>query len=710
MDPSWRFFGEITHRDPEQTTDLLHAVAGWIEEPSPTEWILKYNDPDPIVADVLYTREDDGVLLKRATSVGLKIFAFGSLFVAGSSHLVKLNGMQFWLPGNVDDDIAYDWRLTWVAQRVLNNSRKQVLIQWLLKNSFSTPPKASFSHPSIYKAVPSLTRFCFSLVKPLLFVLNREALDNGAPDTISGIFKTHMGKCDVWYNHCTNMLQTRREATSSSESPTIIHERGAVVYGENTTELISFATAFAQVAPTTTLASSSFCEKEGGTLILAPRWALFSLAEALGQNVDLIASNLQEYRRKCEGNSLNIVVLASELFNSNDPTRYVDSVDYWRRLIIVDWPLVLERSLPKSSFTLGIASTDELSRRLLFDTRSAAKSIGDLLGIPSEGLGDPEALNAILKSRFWAMDEMPSTPRTVEYDMKWGPVPDDEEERFCRGAKGVHLMRSLVFPAFATIRGPFKRVKNVKNVEDITDCFARTATAFTTRSIEDAGDSECPICYEKRADTITVCGHWFCAGCLSTCLARQVYCPICKGDLHPRYDVVSIGPSFPSSDSQMAVLPFLADCVRNVPGKVVVIASFSELHDKVCKSLTTTFGVSSRSRSGSATQIMKCDKDFNDGNLKVMMVDPSSVPCRWSRFQNVEQIFVLYPLYQRGLASCCQVKEVLAACTTSAAPKVTAIIRRGCDSPIYRRSSSCAKGYGESDCRTTTTCVHFVRA
>lgn len=739
---SWVFFGEVCASEPDwasaATTVPLPTVAGWVRaggELSAEGWTLVIegttSDGPPQHAE-LFCKNNDAELLRNAASVQLSVFASGRLLLAGENRLVVLERMQLWFRDQTTPltSLIVNLGLKTLAQRVFDTSRQDAIQTLWSPSTIGINLREPYSscHPSVQRCLPFIANLRSDLVPIITFLAHKEALDVTGSGSIWAPAVTRLGSSAVSFVHTTSRLVA--SSSSLQTEGQMLRAPAIVLYGSDSRRLIDSTIAYVQLpalrhkAPPGLTSDSGL---EGGTLIVAPRCAITNAISSLIGIADVLATTIKEFRNQRRNiSALNIAVMSLELITSHDPTRNV----HWDRCVIIGWPQTSDaldraKARPRAQFTVGVAHDAELDAGLVqCTTKTAIQKIASLIEAPEWSLDAPDTLLQVLQSRFFCVSPDlssggPLSDTIIPYDVHCGPPPDDDEELFRRGARGVYRDRSFVFPAFASLRGPFRRVRGRE--EEVRDHFrqsgALVTSCFANRSIDqlrsDDGTAhkECPICYECRAETVTACGHWFCAGCLRISLDREPVCPMCRTPTDARRDAVSVGRAPSMSESQEACLPFLATTIKSaLPARTLVIASFPELHDRVCKSLVS-LGVPIRVWGGSATQIIQNEEAFKIGTtVRSLLIDPCTMPCHWTIFNDVDQILVLLPLCTRRRAACCQIKEVVDACEGSQ-PKVMFLVRDESNLPsmnplckgISRVSGRLYAG------RLRRRCAHLVR-
>jgi hypothetical protein len=606
-----------------------------------------------------------------------------------------LDKMQMWIREMTIASPLKILGLKTTAKRILQTSRQNILhklwSQLSTTGGINLKEDYSLCHPAVIKCcIPFIANLHHDLVPPVIFLAHREALDVTNTGSLWAPAATCLGTSEISFTHFHEKIITSN--VSSREAGQIIRAPAAVLYSSESQNLIESAIAFAKL-PVLRFDDHSG-QLEGGTLLVAPRYALANIIKSLTGIADVLATTIKEFRNQRCATSDNgpptLAVMSLELITSHNPTKDV----LWKRCVIIGWPhtaIALDQAgaRPRTHFTVGVAHENDLESGLIGEGSNVETwKIASLMSAPEWCLDEPDTLLRVLQTRFFKVSsnseqqQQQHRDAIIPYSVLMGPAPNRDEENFRRGARGIFRDRSFVFPAFASLRGPFRRVMG-EGVEDVRRHFRNNGIevtgGFANRNIEemrrdDGTHKECPICYECRAETVTACGHWFCAGCLKVSLDRDSVCPICKTPTNKEIGVVSVGRAPSMSESQDACLPFLANSIKSaLTGRTIVVASFHELHDRVCKALVS-IGVPIRVWGGSASQIIKNEEDFKNGSIRSLLIDPCEMPCRWTSFSDVEQILILFPLCTRRMESCCQIKEVVDACKGNQ-PKIVFIIR-----------------------------------
>lgn len=705
---SCAFLGEATSLSTQWACEpmLYSSVTGWITfaneniQTSARGENLRLTIDDSTVENnvvEIFCEKEDAKLLTSALRANLRVYGTGTIQGPSQCTLVILERMQFWSQNVSEEELPeLSTKVNEVGLRIMESARAEVLQSiWSTSNvPMGRTNELTTCHPILQRSMPTLLALTPKILGATLFLAQREALKATGTSLFWCSSVTRLGSSSM---SCSHSLE-RVIPVQQRENGLNFNFGGAVVFGSDPSNLLDSAVAFAHLRnPRERIPPGLADTCPNGTVIIAPRFALTMLADSLAGTADIFASDLREYReqRRSMSGAPRLVALSLELVSSHNPTKDT----HWSRCIYVGWPqtadtLQLTGNTPRAVFSVGLSHATDIYEGLFkCNTLAAAHKLASLMKCPNWTMGSPETLSRCIRHCVFSMDSENNLGQSssqaeavIPYSVEPGPFPDEDEEIFRRGATGVHRNRSIVFPKYASLRGPFRRV--AEGVDSIRAHFERSGTPithFTSRSIGEPGDSEtreCPICYEDRADTVTACGHWFCASCLRLSLDHDPQCPICKTYTLGSRDVVSVGNPPSLSVSIDACLPHLANMIQKVRGKTIVIASFSELHEKVCKGLRS-LNVSIFPWSGSASQVMMTAESFRDGKCDAILIDPSHVSCRWSVFCGVEEVIVLFPIYTKKRQVCCQVKEVVDACS-GLQPKVTFVVRQRTFSvPVY---------------------------
>jgi hypothetical protein len=114
------------------------------------------------------------------------------------------------------------------------------------------------------------------------------------------------------------------------------------------------------------------------------------------------------------------------------------------------------------------------------------------------------------------------------------------------------------------------------------------------------------------------------------------------------------------------LLAHLRRRLREGAGRIVVLSTFGEVHDKLLAVLRDA-ALHVESWRGNARHLADALGRFHATATSVMLVDATSLDTRWAVFRGVAHVVVVAPvanapLQHRGLSHCCQVRDLLGTC------------------------------------------------
>ena len=567
----------------------------------------------------------------------------------------------------------------------------------------SWPP--STLHPLVYQRIPAFLHAATGeppeVMGASLFVANQEeGCKSGVTATYFPV-SSRVGSSSLHYNPSLGANGKLTDGPSPGDE-TMWRAPAAILIGASPRALISVIAVLCRV-------DAQLPECGTTSLIIAPRHAYPQVRAHLGGCLPpggfADAPTLRAMKDLFTGGFIPSVLLISlELVLCHDPV----GDRLWDRCFIMGWPkssdaLTRANVVPKSNFTVALSLLNEDdSGRSYFRTEEADirfSRVSRLMRIPQTAISDPETLYRLVSNRLHRMPTSNAQrgPTVIRYTVTEGPAPSETELRKTAGVGEISRARSIILGGVA-IKGPFPWVTSSSQVaKHFSEHSAKSQTSeFSTRSHAGEREDACPICFDSGPDTVTLCGHWFCAHCLLPALINVPACPLCKGPTDRFRDVVTVGKPVACAE-QIAFIRFVASELSS-HGKTVLVCSFGELHEKFASALRK-LGRAMTTWCGNARQIQLNYDRFMADDSAVLLVDPVALPLRWVSFPSglVKRIVVLAPLCTRRSEVGCQLREVLDACGRDTPMTV---VTRGASDTGMPETCPCA----------TRECVTLVRA
>jgi hypothetical protein len=678
---SWTFLGDVPSL--ALSPALGHIIAGWanykLVSNSWSVTIAADNIPDSNSQTLdLICNPSDKVILGESTAAGLACWCMGRLVVVSRVRFCILDRLSIWhfgggalLASAIPRSVALE----------LNRTALDTAITEALVIRGNVPPAQTLLNPLIYHMLPRFADAsrgqAIDVIGASLFLFQLEQSCKSNMNLLLLPTSSCLGSSSIYLNAACRLTDRQPPPTGQQRwaAP------GAIIAAADVSSLMS------------TLIVSCKVNRFDSTLIIAPRFAypqvrkslldaglLFAHAPTLGAAKELLLGPLPP-----------ILLLSLELMQCHDPFSEL----CWDRCFLLSWQLCSDaltrcNIVPKAFFKVGLClSQDEgqpqshqsqQSQQFQQQSQQPQNSELDfsrkmsrlclLFSIPRENLCNPEAIHTLISSRIHRLVQKSQELLVVPYRFSAAPAPSEIEIRKTAASTPLCKARSHLLGGLLMAKGPFPWVQDCG---DMVACFfskhslKQKPTGFSSRSYTGNSVEPCPICFDSSPDTVTSCGHWFCAHCLLVALMHVPACPICKAPTNRAQDVVSIGRPL-ACPEQIAYIDCVAAELKCTVGRIVVLCSYGELHEKFASALRSRL-VPVVTWCGNARQIQMNYDRFLENPEGVLLVDPVALSLRWTAFAAgiVSSILVLSPLSNRRSKKCCQLREVLRCCGTETA-------------------------------------------
>lgn len=637
---AWRYLGErpgSMRVASEGRPSTLLTVSGWAVAAESGAASLQIQTYSGVRAELAADAEDVD-FIDACLAEGLHCWITGMLVVLPRVSSVSCEHISVW---STRPDIA--GRLSTGLMRAIAEAARDMVLHNFMERA-PTRTAGAARHPMVFAGV---MRYVEARPEASRLFAKLEALSHYelvAASKIPALRVEHLspiGASGASFCHLTNTVFLREVLLETTS-----HVVGGIVLGEDTQQLLEL------------LGHHVHIHGHGdSTLVVAPRSAVPSTVAAL--------------RRAALDPCLVWTTRAASSFvGASVPTVVTPEMSLllpnlrWRRIFYVGWPAAFVQGLEaECHLALGIeheVSAAAAERRLFLarltqlfllspDVLQNAPTLERLLAAAVHRDGPPADFGVAVR----------------KYAYSHPPAP-------ARHADGATDRDVFLEPLVEGLR-------RFPASSDAARFFAgRALSAYAQESLAAIGGT-CPVCLEDRADTVTRCGHWFCASCLSAALRRSPSCPVCKQALRREKDAVTLS----SSDARPAPteeLLWLAERLgRRVGagGKLALFAAFAQAHEAFGAFLRAQ-GVSYvASWRGNARQLLQTFDRFNAAASGVLLVDSSRLDLRWVRFEGVAEVWIMQPL-SGPTDPCCQLRQIVNTCPSALHVEVVGVSPEPC--------------------------------
>lgn len=508
-------------------------------------------------------------------------------------------------------------------------------------------------HPLAYETLPQFIQQgngnAESLASTaLLFVAHMEALTLSGSSKFYGRRTTRLGSSGYLYDHSRSLVSRIEDPMSTFREHPV---RGCLIVADEPETLYSVLSPLFQ--------TDGFSNEEGSrrTLVICPREALPLLTRCCSVDPRSVLACARDLR----GFQLGVVTVAATEMVHRSPHLVPTQ---WHRIVLVDWPrsgtslrLLLHQGF-SYKVSLGLALSSDLENQRGFVT---LELIADLLGLPSSDLGDLSSLGEQLGQRVLRLDESHVRIAMQRYTSIAAPgIAEVETQGSTSVFHSYRRHRMLLFGSMAQVQ-PLGFTRLPTNVT-VSNYFVATGTPseFALRSY-DGPTQECPVCLQNPPSVITRCGHWFCSECLGVALRIDDRCPSCRDSIVRKRDVIAT--QVLTSVQSNPCIDFLKNYIQSRAGtKLVVCMSFGDIHERLARHLRISGLPHVTCWRGTTRQLLRASYQLSNEASVCMLVDPSTTSCRWARWEGVDEVLMVWPLYTGQLEACCQIRDVMAAC------------------------------------------------
>lgn len=694
----WTYLGDVcSTQNPSESVILLLEtnIVGWALSDGKTGvelgWVMQKHGPHPQPQyEIMCTGQDSNLLL-ACSRAGLHCWASGLYTTTSNFQNVLLKRISIWHlsefplhPTSVPVRVAASICAGAVLEVFLSTWKA------VIEDRKDDLHKSFVNHPHIFSRFEEISNaaqqnnYGRDAVTAAFFAAQHEEGATFGITDLSCPTSTRLGSSNVAYVYpaAGGHVQQYGQVTSFFEYSTEVFcpAPGALVIGSDTEVLLNIV--------------ATLCQSDNidwTTLIVAPRHIFATAHRLLRDTLRTTTPTRIQYKSFAtlkdistmleSGAALPPVVLTSlELVQAHNP--FSNLRPRSRRLVLLGWPhtgdvLLRSNVCLEGTFTLALAAQAELNTRSMLPSRSTLnpwiKRLANLFSLAPERLADAGLLRQLLSSRLLCIgtthvSQFPQV--SISCDLLVAPELSEAEKRRAAGLKEPARSRSILFGALYGPAGPFPWIPQQQNTSETvfshfqqsSPAKAARADAFARKSYgADEHRDSCPICFDPKPTTVTLCGHWFCGECLMPALETVPACPLCKSPTNPHGDVVSIGRPVVSPDRSIFI-NFLGDLLQKAPGKTVVACSHGELHEKLARELRSRGVENVLPWTGNARQVTKHYETYcREGLRCCLLVDPAALSPLWMKLPALPptgHIFVLAPLLDLKRPSCCQIREI----------------------------------------------------
>jgi hypothetical protein len=373
----------------------------------------------------------------------------------------------------------------------------------------------------------------------------------------------------------------------------------------------------------------------GAALVVAPREALAGARHALldlAPRVACCERDLQE--------PPDLLLVSAELLAKRHAYFVARR---WRRVLLVDWPRVVQHLSPCDVTLLPC----DLQISLLMSQQEPPR-LALLLGCAEQCLATPEAARALLRERVLRL-RLPAQRRVLRYSLEHAPPATARERDEAAAFEGFDAQLAELLGSASKAR---HRLPALPPDVSVAAHF-RAASSFAKRSFQ-ADAPGCAVCLaDAGANAVTRCGHWFCGACIRRCIAASKRCPVCRVSLGMQDVValrdVNLGSSF---------LDHLAALLQREAQRTLVLASFGASLERVARALRAR-DLCAWAWSGNARQLLRNSEAFAAHEAAVLVGDAEFLALDWElHLHAVALVVCVLPLRTDRRDICCQLRAV----------------------------------------------------
>ena len=721
MDLNWTFLGDYLSKS--ATSSLLSPLrgvrlvaSGWVRRASPEAAATH----SPFIVDAaltetpmsLFCTADESSFIAEALSFGLRPWVSGAYLRTGHDDVIQFQNCSVWQLGGTDDPIP-----RCIVRSIFDSSLRATIAMTVASYVHSEVSGAvgtvgttgaigpSHLHPHTYASVSAYDAAYRRLpveataasswtgaLQAILQASSREAcIRTGMALSGAAAHSCPLGGSAVRYSRDGGEARPRADKRRGSHERdgggggAVLQQRGYLVFAEKATEALCVAAVIAGCDGDLEWQSSGRSSRQGGTLIVAPRHAIFTTYEVFRSTCPdvSICHSLEDLRSSDTGSPR---IVPNDLLRRSTDSGPSFADTSFNRAIYVDWPSCIQglpaEKLPNAEVNVGILLKEDLLQ-IGSDTTTFASHIGNLLQVKGFGKLFAPTVQAMLSTCIVGVrgvGQDATRREVIKYDVLYAPEATAREEAQTKAVarERSRQMRSL----YGTIMPP----RGTGSVDQSTDAelfFRRSVQTYRPTPYAQGAfarpASECPVCFCSDPDCIAACGHYMCQRCAEEILSRggaeAAVCPLCKSTPLSRRTLVRVASLSARADvGEEGLLRFLGE-ILNDGKKKVVLAGFGEIHHKIACRLRHA-GVPILAWSGNAKYCLKTIEEFEKKGAKLtLLVDGTKMDSRWVSLTEIERLIIVHPLDTRRKETCCQVRDIIRSIAKHAAFDVKVISR-----------------------------------
>lgn len=183
------------------------------------------------------------------------------------------------------------------------------------------------------------------------------------------------------------------------------------------------------------------------------------------------------------------------------------------------------------------------------------------------------------------------------------------------------LERQLAEVRFRTYENEKRKTERIQSIENKIKEL-RTQTNYIQERIDNSKTCGICMCESENKSYTPCCNQLFCIGCITAWLNTTTICPFCRTSVHIQDMVVPVKNIEPKKDTiakkQEALIQLLQDTER----KPLVFSMYSNTFEQV-KHTLNKHSISYQMISGTGAHVQRVLRDFEAGNVKVLLLNAS---------------------------------------------------------------------------------------
>lgn len=574
----------------------------------------------------------------------LQVFAQGYPLLRSRSRILFCKKMAVWVGEGASLAQVSSGTAELLVRSARNRAAESLWSSSVRALSWTSPGASGYLHPGAQDKAQRLAPRLLDnagehqlLINTFLFVLQQEttACMETAPLAVQRLVR--LGTSELYFD---TVARTCSVAPQSVPQYYTTPLRACVVAADCIRSMLLAAVMLAD-------ADLSPLDK---TLVVAPRDALPEAVAAFTSAFDDEVYVVPKERRACPhmASRARVVVMQSEIFERDSCLRNFA----WKRLCLFAWNRV---AIPVSFSADFIVAFSTLAELDAFEPEGFVRKTAELFGISADDLESPGSVQALIDERFIKLKSQ--GPEICTYRFIQGPPSESPLSQSYSSARLDLFGENL---ASSDLR--FRKVEIGEVERFMLKHSMHRLTSYAMEHFQRPSEA-CPICLNGECDAVTVCGHWFCNGCLWQALhtRERADCPMCKMQLRARKDVCVVRSAEGEAEGEefLAWLEGRLSLFREE--KTVLSIAFGEMHEKLSKRFRA-LGINALAWRGNARHVMHVYKTFCEASSGVLLVDAAAFPVSWVRFSGVHRVLFVQPLsLRRNLDVCCQMRAVLVA-------------------------------------------------